>query len=333
MHIQPAKIKHYADLQLNWPALVPPLRRGRYFVDESSRLSIQGDAPKDFLRIQEYTPGRPGRQRRHWPAYIAKVGSKKYPMESITEQLLTRIGQTFGFAVADSKLLVVAGQVRFLSKFFRGPKESLVHGIEIFGRYLDEEFVDQIAEEKQEREFYAFSTVNDAVFSVYPDHAESIMSKFVEMLAFDAIVGNNDRHHANWGVLVPLSLRIEPRFSPIYDTARGMFWNEGENKVRTVVVNHAAMEFYVNRAHPQIGWDGIPSSDLNHFRLISLIYRDYPGLRPSLERYTASEPIDRCGNVIESEFEKLMTGMRRDAIRLCLKLRHSRYCDAVGGVI
>lgn len=48
------------------------------------------------------------------------------------------------------------------------------------------------------------------------------------MLVFDAIVGNNDRHFYNWGVIVDLKGMKPPRFSPVYDTARGLFWNQSE---------------------------------------------------------------------------------------------------------
>jgi len=53
---------------------------------------MAGDAPKDFLSIYEYGDGR-RKSVGNWPSYIAKVGKKWYPNESITEHLLTRIGQ------------------------------------------------------------------------------------------------------------------------------------------------------------------------------------------------------------------------------------------------
>ena len=75
---------------------------------------MAGDAPKDFLRIYQYGQGRRSRPSR-WPAWIAKVGHKYYPNESVTEHLLTRIGQFLGLKVADSQLMWFGGQLRFFA--------------------------------------------------------------------------------------------------------------------------------------------------------------------------------------------------------------------------
>ena len=157
--IHDAPIKYWADFQTNWCAVIEPLHKGRYVVESTDVLSIPGDAPKHFLRIKDYVPGKPSHLNRPstWPAYIAKVGSKWYPVESITEHLITRIGQIAEVPVAQSQLRVVGTQVRFLSRYFLLRHESLTHGLDIFKRYLeDEALVHEIAENKQEKAFYTF---------------------------------------------------------------------------------------------------------------------------------------------------------------------------------
>lgn len=109
-------IRAYSQYQRDWRSVVAPLRRGRYSVEDLEARSIHGDAPKNFIRIKDYIPGKSSRRTRNWAGYIAKVGYKNYPNESITEQLLTRVGQLAGLNIADSMLRIVAGQVRFLSK-------------------------------------------------------------------------------------------------------------------------------------------------------------------------------------------------------------------------
>ena len=69
-------IKIEADYQINWASKIKPLRRDKYLTEGTDSLSIHGDAPKCFLRIQEYIRGRPGRDPQKWVSYIAKVGSK-----------------------------------------------------------------------------------------------------------------------------------------------------------------------------------------------------------------------------------------------------------------
>lgn len=77
-----------------------------------------------------------------WPLYIAKTGHKWYPVESITN----RLGRVFGIRMADSRLGVINGQLRFLSRYFLDvEKETLAHGAEIFAGYLkDQAFVEKV---------------------------------------------------------------------------------------------------------------------------------------------------------------------------------------------
>ena len=322
-----AEIKFHADHQLNWASLISPLRRGAYEVLSLDRLSIPGDAPKNFIRIKEYSPGKPGVRKRYWVGYIAKVGSKYYPLESITEHMLTRIGQLAGLEMAQSQLRIVAGQVRFLSKYFLGSTESLVHGIEIFKKCLDEEFVEEIAKARKEQEFYTFQTVVAAVKHAYPEHHLSILHGLVRMLAFDALIGNNDRHPANWGVITPVNKYLNPSFSPIFDTARALFWNCGERKVREMLNQEKAFDAYLRRSIPQIGWDG--QTRINHFELIGNIYVEYPEYRESLLAFCEDMWVKCCGRVIDEEFVELMSQDRRTIIRRCVEARHAQFCESI----
>ena len=56
---------------------------------------------------------------------------------------------------------------------------------------------------REEQCFYTFQTVCTAVEERFPKNVDKIMNGMVEMLTFDALVGNNDRHPANWGVITP----------------------------------------------------------------------------------------------------------------------------------
>jgi hypothetical protein len=190
IRVRTEPITDYADLQLRWDLNIESLRRGRYLAFDAASLSIHGDAPKCFVKIQQHTPGQPGTRVRDWVSYIAKVGNKFYPTESITEHLITRVGQAFRFKIADSELRIIGRQVRFLSRFFRGSDESLLHGIEIFKRHLmDDDFVEEVAATKAERDVYTFQTVREALKSCFPEHWQEMLNDMVAMLAFDALVG------------------------------------------------------------------------------------------------------------------------------------------------
>lgn len=321
-------IKYRADWQTHWPAHVAPLRQGKFLVQTTDTLSIHGDAPKDFIRIREYVPGTQTGNWQSWPAWIAKVGSKYYPIESVTEQLLTRVGQTMGFDVAESQLRMVGRQVRFLSRYFLQEDEQLVHGIELFQWHLDEDLVEEIANARAEQEFYTFQTVTEAVREAFPDDHESILCGFVEMLAFDAITGQNDRHPANWGVVVPVTREGRPKFSPIYDSARALLWNNAEAKLHVFARDQQSFDAYIRRSHPQIGWDD--AGKIDHFDLIQNIWKQFPQFRPHLERFSDPSLADKCRKLLEEEFSAVMSELRRDLIGRCLSKRMAKFSEMLG---
>jgi hypothetical protein len=202
-----------------------------------------------------------------------------------------------------------------------------VHGLEIFRRHLDDDMVNEIASRKQEQEFYTFETICEALFDIYPEHLDRIVPDLVEMLAFDALVGNNDRHPLNWGVIAPVAKTGKIVFSPVFDTARGLFWNLDDSQLDPYVRSAERLRSYVDRSRPQVGLNN--QAQPNHFDLIAYIYFEYPLYRPNLEKFKEGELVTECARVVETEFCGLMSEIRRRAICECLELRHQLYCKSI----
>ncbi|CAN5121290.1 hypothetical protein BH23BAC3_BH23BAC3_18240 [soil metagenome] len=111
------------------------------------------------------------------------------------EQLLTDLGKLYGLNIADSKLAIASGQLRFLSKYFLKKDERLMHGAEIYAANLNEDigFVEEIEDKKMSPEFFTVSFTYYAFKNSFPEHYNDLFCDLLEMLAFDAITGNNDR--------------------------------------------------------------------------------------------------------------------------------------------
>ena len=149
--------------------------------------------------------------------------------------MITRSGQIYGLKIAESKLRIVAGQVRFMSKFFlKREVQQLTHGAEIFARLIGKETYVELRDKKKERDYFTFQMTEEAIQESFPGDEHKIMQGFVEMLTFDALIGHNDRHPYNWAVIVPLK-KGSSRFSPVYDTARAFFWNVPESRVKQML--------------------------------------------------------------------------------------------------
>ncbi len=317
-NLRKTAIEKHSGFSPNLMGLVEPIREGYYMI---GKVSVTGDAPKDFIRVYEYGEARKNNPSK-WPAYIAKVGSKWYPNESITEQLMTRIGQVLGIRVADSKLMLAKGQLRFLSKYFLEGKDRLVHGSEIFSAYFeDEKFVQEVDKAREAKEFFTFQSVRAAITDVYPDYAESLMESFVEMLFFDAVVGNNDRHFNNWGVIENIKKDSSVKFSPIYDSARGLFWNRHESNIDPFLRHESKLDSYLKGSYPTTGWNN--EKDLNHFELLERVINKYPQYCELISKFDFRKAQNDVHRLLNKEFREFFSSKRRCLISKCITKRIS----------
>ncbi len=296
------------------------LKRGHYFVLDD--YTITGDAPKNFIKVYEYGEARKANKSK-WTFYIAKVGHKWYPNESITEYLLNQIGLYLGFNVAASRLVRVGNQIRFLSKYFKKKDQILVHGAEIYAGYLEDlPFVEEIEEKGMARDLFTIQFTRDAIVKSFPEQAGKLINDFVKMLIFDAIVGNNDRHFYNWGVITHLEGKHAPFFSPIYDTARGLYWNYHEKNILPLSsgLKEEGYKKYIINSRPKIGWEG--EKNLNHLQLVELITMHEFGIsKEEVKDLLSEERRNLCIRQINNDFNGLISPKRLSVVVDCLKYR------------
>ena len=292
-----------------------------------SNYTLSGDAPKGFLSIYSFNKNSSIRKKspKTWAKYIVKTGHKWYPNESITEHLLNRLGTIFGLQMAQSGLVIINGQLRFISKYFlHYNREELVHGAEIFAGYLeDSKMVEDIEAAHLSQNLFTLQFVKQALQHAFPKQSAELLHQLVQLLLFDAFVGNNDRHYYNWAVINSYYRNTLPKFSPVYDTARGLFWNNSdmqlEQRFRQGNIQHY-LEKYCQESRPKIGWEGV--SNINHFNLVRLIFtNNFAITKQQLSELFNQQLLPSSFEVIDSEFSKMMSQRRRELIKQCLEYR------------
>jgi len=228
--------------------------------------------------------------------------------------------------MSESKLALGGGQIRFLSKYFLEPDQSLVHGAQIYAGYLgdDQEFVEQIEKSKLAKEWLTLQITQKAIIKFFPMYADEILEDLVKMLLFDAWVGNNDRHFYNWGVVMDIKGRQKPYFSPIYDTARGLFWNYAEQKIVSLYKDSKlldkAIKKYIVGSCPKIEWDN--EVDINHIRLVEIIAQHNFGIkRENIRELFSDNNLKLCKKLIHEEFHGLLSKERIYVVNRCLERR------------
>lgn len=308
------EIEHYSGYYPK-DVLFKNVRRRQYKVLNES---VGGDAPKDVLKAYIFEPGVVKSKEKQWKKYIVKFGHKWYPIESITEQMITCIGQFCKFQVANSHVAVIQNSIRFFSEHFHKSNQILVHGAEILSRHLkehDTHFIDTIENQGNTREFFDIEDLICAIEATYKSN--KILDSFYELIVFDALIGNNDRHFYNWGILEHVKGRHKPYFSPIYDTARGLLWNISEEKIESLLKNKQEKEVFIKKytlknSHPKVGIRSKPKC--NHFEVVKWLKENGKINQKTRDKIKAINEL-QLEKYLEKEFKDMM-GVNRFALTI-----------------
>ncbi len=320
---------------------IPELPFGSFkLLPAVGKYALGGAAPKDYLVF--------GREQAPSSAYIAKAArlTGGRPCECVTEHLIARLGSLLPLRVIQARLVRLRrtrsgrSEVRFLSRdFLRHPADRLVHGVELMAQWLDVSKDEVVAafSRREELQLYRCDYVLDALrcaaeFDEYPRLARA----FGRMLGYDALIGANDRHPMNWGVIRDVTMHAPLRFAPVFDTARGLFWQHPDDHLRSVeergdVEQH--VEAYAEGSHALIGRPGDDdSSKLNHFDLVEGILLSRPehltdGMLEVVDRFSPVE----AEQLLRREFSCILTPRRLRFIVRLLHYRHGRLRRLIDG--
>lgn len=214
--------------------------------------------------------------------YYFKEPKEKYPWEFWNEIIAYKIGIALGFNVLEYVPAVLDGEVGCLSPSMTKSNEELIHG---------QQFLTQI--------FPSFETKKgiDHTFQLIKSFFESdkkyskIIDSFIEMLVFDAIVGNRDRHQQNWALLRKIDVKVKKsllrkfkknqlefevniiehiNFSPLFDNGNCLAYNIIEENIDSFLNDYSKIEKYLfgEKATSHVRWEG---KCLPHLELLSNI--------------------------------------------------------------
>lgn len=115
-----------------------------------------------------------------------------------------------------------------------------------------------------------------------PDGASQAKAQFAAYLVLDAIIGNTDRHHENWGIIAEQpSAGWTGLMAPTFDHASSLgreLLDEGMGKVRERVLREHRVGSYVEKGSGAVYWT---STDPHGLSPVELVRRATP-LHPDL---------------------------------------------------
>jgi hypothetical protein len=125
-----------------------------------------------------------------------------------SEIVAAEVGQLLGLQVPETFIGLnersdIPFTVGVLTKWFLKDKDIFVRGSELMTRHIEN------YSEKQHNLHSAIAHTVDI---------EGALKYWIEMIVFDCLIGNTDRHHENWGVI------NHSRLTPLYDNGISLGW-------------------------------------------------------------------------------------------------------------
>ncbi len=149
----------------------------------------------------------------------------KYPRpdtgEHWAEKIAAEIARLLDIPHARVELATCHGQRGSATKSFRHEKQKLIHGNQLLRVF--------VAGYDPGRSFHHSSHTIENIWSVMDDifadtrSAQRARVRVAEYLVLDALIGNTDRHHENWGVLAEIiDNQLRGTIAPSFDHASSL---------------------------------------------------------------------------------------------------------------
>lgn len=192
---------------------------------------------KDFSRWEEYKYNSTGsgRSEKIWLSSGNEIGLFKFPKqftngsittEYISEKLASEIASLLDIPCAKVEIGTYNGRLGSMSYKINKNNEFLMEGVSFINKSYPNYDINTLYDPVK-CVYYSFPMISPIIDGL---HFEK---EFVEMVVFDALIGNTDRHHSNWALLVsfesPDNLKIH--FCPLYDNGSSLCCYINENDI------------------------------------------------------------------------------------------------------
>lgn len=214
-----------------------------------------------------------------------KKDDKDYKYEFWSEIIASEIGRRLGFNVLRYDIAYNGSKLGCISKSMTIENASLIEGYRVLTAF-DSSYT------YENKKGYTFQFISDALKHHKWDKA---IDDIIQILVFDSLIGNSDRHQENWGFIqelrivsvqpkrtllkkervdVDIQMEVRHTFSPIYDSGSCLGREIIDDKVRSYLTDDTMSASYVgNKGKSEIHWEG---EKLSHWELLSNVMSEHP---------------------------------------------------------
>jgi hypothetical protein len=198
--------------------------------------------------------------------------------EDWSEKVAAELCQALGLPHAFYELAIWNGQPGTISPNLLPDKTALVHGNEILANLVSSYPKSESYNVSQHTLTLVLRAVSQSGVRLPlnwqpPPGIDSAVGTFIGYLMLDAWIGNGDRHHENWGFVIPLTGGI-PNLAPTYDHAACLGRELLDSKRLQRLTQHT-VQTYAERSRSAFYRQEGDSKPLLTFDVFAIVARDY----------------------------------------------------------
>jgi len=209
--------------------------------------------------------------------------------EDWAEKVVAEVARVAGISAATVELAEFQGRRGCACRSFTPTNaESLIHGNEILAGHV----LGYDPRKKFHQSDHTLANIVEALRRMFPDpaHHDGVLADLGSYFVLDALVGNTDRHHENWGILTRAraleegAIEITMEVAPSFDHASSL-GRELLDDGRQQFLAQGRVPAYVRRGHGAIFQSAMDRRGVNPLSLVESGAQSHPAcFLPALQR-------------------------------------------------